>query len=154
MNKKGFTVVETMAAFLLISTISVLLFELFVSLQMLYNRGEIQTRLLINQANFQRRIEQDLANSNDVTIAECGTNCIRFTLDGLEKDLKVQNGNLFYDNYALKEVKGTKIGDFNYQTVDASLSNSGGATITSIRVPLINDIVNEDFGIHIVYQTL
>ena len=74
MNEKGFTIVETIATFLLVSTISVLLFELFISLEQMYNRGEIQTRLLINQSNFQRRIEQDLANSATVSITECGSN--------------------------------------------------------------------------------
>ncbi len=152
MSKKGFTIVETMATFLLISTVSVLLFELFVSLQQMYNRGEIQTRLLINTANFQRRIEQDLANSSQVTIENCGTNCVKFTLDGLEKNLKIENNNLIYDNYAMENVSGSKLGNITYKSTPASFSDGGNATIESINIPITNKIVSKDFGIHIIHQ--
>ncbi len=152
MNEKGFTIVETIATFLLVSTISVLLFELFISLEQMYNRGEIQTRLLINQSNFQRRIEQDLANSATVSITECGSNCLRFSLDGLEKELKLEDGRLFYDNYTLQNVSGSTIGEITHRSILKSFTDGGSATIEDIYIPIQNKIMKGDYSIHIVYQ--
>lgn len=154
MNKKGFTIIETIATFLLVSTVSILLFELFVSLEQMYNKGEIQTRLIINQANFQRRVEQDLANSASVSITECGSNCLRLSLDGLEKELKIENGKLFYDNYTLKNVSGSTIGEMTHQSISKSFADGGSATIEDIYIPIKNKIVSGDYSIHIVHQII
>lgn len=152
MNKKGFTVVEIMASFLLISTVAILLFELFISLQQMYNKGEIQTRLLINQANFQRRIEEDIKASNVFTIASCGTNCLRFTLDGQTKELKIQNGTLVYDKYALDNVRGSTVGNLTYQSIATTLKDGTKTKIENVKVPISNKIVKGNYGINIIYQ--
>lgn len=153
MNKKGFTIVEIMASFLLISAVSILLLELFISLNQLYNKGEIQTRLLINQANFERRIMDDLNTSNIVTITSCGTDCVRFNLDGVIKELKILNKNLIYDNYALDNVKGSTMGSIIFNPVNTTLNDGTNATIYNIQVTIMNKIIKGDYGIHVVYQS-
>lgn len=148
--KKGFTVIELIVSFVLVSIISIILFELVFSLKELYVSGDIKTTLLNKQGIMIKKIYDDLNEETLTEIRSCGVSCLIFNYQGNEKKLLVDvaANSLTYDNYTMKLVNGSYFGElsFNYNNRDNSL-NIGQFNLS---IPIYSNLLKEDFGIHIV----
>ena len=151
MNNKGFSLIELMTTFMLVSVILFMLVELLLSLKQIYNEGDLKTTLLINQANIERRINDDVFNSNIFSLSSCGTNCLSITTDIGIKELKVEDNKIVYDGYSMKIAKGSTIGNLTFNEITSAI-NGQNASIYKIDIPLTNRLVEGDYGIHIVKQ--
>lgn len=153
MKNKGFTVVELMATFVLVSIISTLLIKLTISLKQLYLNGDSKTILLTKEGIITDKIKNDLDDYNVNSISTCSTNCINFeyTINNnvVSKQLIVNKNNktITYDNYSIKLAKGNIIEDIVFSNDAYDIGN-----IVNIKIPIKNKLLKEEFGINIIHQ--
>lgn len=148
MNKKGFTVVELMTTFALVTVISILLIKLTITLKEVYINGDIKTALLTKQGNMTDKIYKDLDENNLNSLTSCGKNCINFEYETGTKTLKINKNILTYDNYSIK------LGDGGYfGTVDISNYDSDIGYYFNLNIPIYHKLVKGNYGININYQS-
>ena len=110
MKKNGFTLVELIVTFTLVSTISFLLFQLIFGLKEIFVSTKFKTNLLTKQANLTRRINNDLLNYQIIKFDNCirsVTNanlCMEITFADetnqlIQKRLEVYENEIIYDNF-------------------------------------------------------
>ncbi len=155
--KKGFTLVEFAISFCLISTISLLLFELIISMKTLYINGNIKTTMLDKQAIILKRIYDDYNNYDLKTVQNCGDKCYRFTY--LKKDttiktadlmIDVENKKISYDDYTMKLENGSYIGDITTSVNNEIMNNTTiNNSLLTINIPIYNSMVDGDYGFNI-----
>ncbi len=150
MNKKGFTVVELMTTFTLISIISILLVKLTITLKEIYINGDIKTALLTKQGNMTDKIYSDLKENKLTSLQSCGVNCIDFNYQNETKTLKLNNDKkiLTYDNYSIKLNEGGRFGTVNIEYYESSIG-----ILFNLNIPIYHKLVKGDYGININYQT-
>lgn len=164
-RKKGFTLVEIIVTFCLLSTISFLLFQLVISLKNLYTSNDYKTVLLIEQGNMTRRINTDFFSMPIVSMSDCSTSddknlkkCYLFTLQDevidtkVTKRLEVYTDRIIYDGYQMNVDNGSTMGDVSAVVSyieDASVKYN---CILTIDIPITNKLTDGDFGIHLSVQ--
>lgn len=174
-KEKGFTLVEIIVTFCLISTISFLLFQIILSLKNLYTSSDYKTVLLIDQGNLTRRMNDDFfgLNVKDIKTCESATEqalCLDFVLTDpsnrnaadelarVTKRLEIikpkenTDGKIIYDGYAMTFAKGSTLGE-----VKATLSYIPDDTVRyntflTIDAPLTNKLSSGEFGLHFTTQ--
>ncbi len=157
MNKKGFTVVELIVSFSLISLIVALLFQVIFILKDLYTDSGIRTELLTKQAIISEKINDELTNKTLVYANKCGNNCINFAFsDGSMSELSFnRDDNTFkYGDYKTKLISGSIYGNINISTETiVGVSTGRNNSIVKINIPIYHKLFKkEDYGINIAYQ--
>lgn len=168
-NNKGVTIVELVVSISILTIIVLFLFQLIISLKEVYNSSGIKTEMLNKQAIINREINDDL-NTKQLELARsCSSNtevidCISFYFkDGTSKKLefikKTDNSPayLIYGDYKTALVDDS---DYNFNTSSYNIkattitdvTNLTNDSILSINIPIIHPDINEDYGIHLVYQ--
>lgn len=149
MKQKGFTVVELMTTFVLISIISVLLIKLTITLKEVYINGDLKTTILTKQGTMTDKIMKDLNTNTLTSITSCGNNCISFNYNNITKNLSIdkQKNIIKYDNYAIKLNNGSLINDLVFSKDDFDYDS-----IIKITIPITNPLLKGDYGLNIVYQ--
>jgi len=150
--KKGFTVIELIVSFVLVSIISVILFELIFTIKELYISGDIKTTLLNRQGIMTKKIYDDL-NEEDYLqeIRGCGVSCLIFKYQDEEKKLLVDvaANTLTYGNYTMKLIDGSY-----FDTLSFKYEEKNDTTLNisefSLDIPIKSIFLDDDFGIHIV----
>lgn len=152
MNKKGFTVVEFIVSFCLAATISFLLFQIIVNFKDLYIKGNIETAFETKKSNMLKLINNDLQTKEIYEISSCGNNCMQFMFsDTTSKQLKIDNGVIKYDNYSIKPIDGSTIGDIETMNVHTKTAENYSNSVFSVKIPLKNKMSDKDFSINFVY---
>lgn len=165
MNKKGFTLVEIIVTFCLVSTISFLLFQLIISLKNLYTNSDLKTVLMIDQGNMTRRMNDDFFTMPIVSINDCEDTddaglklCYSFNLNDqalekvVTKQLKIYDDRIIYDGFQINIANGSKLGDVSLVATyieDTTVKYNG---ILTLDIPISNKLVLGDFGIHMTVQ--
>lgn len=148
--KKGFTVIELIVSFTLVSIISIILFQLIFTLKELYVSGDIKTTLLNKQGIMTKKIYDDLNEDTLTEIKSCGVSCLIFKYQDEEKKLLIDVGanTLTYGNYTMKLSDGSTFEKvlFSYANSDMSLNLNE----FTLDIPIKSNLLNDDFGIHIV----
>jgi competence protein ComGC len=170
-KNKGFTLVEIIVTFCLISTISFLLFQIILSLKNLYTSYDYKTVLLVDQGNLTRKINDDFFDMSLESVSACSDVtsshklCLNFNLidytvtndDGTHKQvtkkLEVFEDKIIYDEFAMSIPTGSKLGNISavisYISDDTLKYNS----FLTIDVPLTNKLTGDtDFGLHVTTQ--
>lgn len=160
MNNKGFTLVELIVSFVLISVISIFLFQIVSIINNIYNEKGIKTELVLEQSNISNMINKDIyLNDQD------GNNIIKILkindnqVDLLYKNVGIKsiyidrNKNaITYGNYSQKFLSGTIIGsidvDFDYM-MDSTLKNDG---IAVINIPISYNSIDNSYDINILIR--
>lgn len=172
MKNRGFTVIELVVSFTLVSVISIILFELIFSLKELYVSGDIKTTLLNKQGIMTKKIYDDLSDDTLTSITSCGVSCLIFNYQGTEKKLLVDVGanTLTYGNYTMKLSEGSTFGKLSFSyDIDINRDNINEQYCIdndvikqycdknlklsrfSLDIPIYTNLLGEeDFGIHIV----
>ena len=162
MNKKGFTTVELIVSFTLISIIVFFLFEIIFALKNIYISSGIRTKLLTKQTIITENINDDFVSKNLIAAARCTDNttdnaCIDFTFDDGVRRLIVNRDNktITYNNVTTSLIDGSKIGNIKItsETVVNTDDYSKYDGILSINIPIYHTLIEkENFGISIVHQ--
>ncbi len=166
-NNKGFTLVEIIVTFSMVSTISFLLFQLILSLKNVYTSSDFKTVLLIDQGNITRRINTDLFTMKFVGAANCESKvkdadskyCYLFSLQNpaddssLVKKLEIFDDKVVYDGFTMDFSKtGSKLGHVSTVASYTEDINMHYNSMLTIDIPITNKIVDGDYGIHITLQ--
>lgn len=156
-NNKGFTVVELIVSFALVMVIAYFLFTLLYSLRNLSVDSSLKTELLEKQALMVREIERDLENKKLVLATYCGDYCLDFTFDDdSTKRLTLNKGDGYfrYGSYAIDLLEGSSFGEISVSNEQVLSSTSGlrNDSMITFDIPITNELVEGDYGIHIVYQ--
>lgn len=154
MNKKGFTVIELIVSFTLVTVISIILFQLIFSLKELYVSGDIKTTLLNKQGIMVKKIYDDLNEDTLISITSCGVSCLTFKYEDVDKTLLVDvaANTLTYDNYTMKLSEGSYFDKLSFEYTEPTESGSlVDNSKFNLSVPIKSKFLNdEDFGIHVV----
>lgn len=155
MNNKGFTLVELIVSFVLVSVISIFLFQVVSIISSIYSEEGIKTELVLEQSSISNIINKDILlnekNGNYVRrIVYINDNQldIRF-LDGSNKTIFVDHkkNTISYGSFTQKFLNGTKIGniefDFDYLT-DTSLKYNG---LSYIKIPITYGNLDSTFDV-------
>lgn len=166
MKKNGFTLVELIVTFTLVSTISFLLFQLIFGLKEMYISTKFKTNLLTKQANMTHRINSDFLNYKVIKFDNCTSNgsdvslCMEFTFADEEsklftKRLEVHDDKIIYDNYKM-DVKssqdGSTIGTIKIKNSFLNSSIYLYNSILNIEIPITNSLASGDYGLHLTIQ--
>lgn len=158
MKNKGFTVVEFAVSFCLIAAISLLLFQLVLSLKNLYLNGNVKSSLLARQGIMLQRINDDYDNNFLKNVSSCGLSCLLFTYTTPENTTKITmlevdpyNNTITYDDYTMPLDTGNEFGDINvtYSTITDITSTSVNNSLLTIDIPIHNTLLDENFDIKI-----
>lgn len=160
MNNKGFTVIELIVSFCLAVTVAFLLFQILTGFKELYIKGNIETTFETKRSNMLKLINNDLNQKGLSAVARCeenSDNCIKFTfLDSTEGILSVGDGIIKYNNYTIKPIEGSTIGDlvvnnesFDFKVDDILINKF---SILSVNIPLKNKLSDKNFDIKFIYQ--
>jgi len=170
MNKKnGFTVVELVVCFALVSIVVVGMLN--IALGYRKNASESQIRLSLEEykVNITRKIQNDIMNLGVDTIGYCGTNyhCIEFTFnDTSKKKLEISsldplNRYIRYggEKYPVEEnfegIENPTLKDTSILLPIAGITLSpvyqeNNQNLYKIDIPITHTTIEGDFGIHIV----
>lgn len=149
--------IEIAVTFSLIAVVTVLLFELIISLREIYIKGDLQTTLLSKQGIITKKINDDLQSLRLKSITSCGTFCITFNYQtgaSYNLSLDIEKNVIQYHDYVWTLQEGTKIGTVNtsvYQNSSITASNKNNS-ILKIEIPITHKLLEKDYGIEILYQ--
>ena len=129
-KKNGFTTIELITTFGLVMTITLLLFELVVSLKQIYINVGMRNLLLNKQAIIEKNIYDDLNNKKIKVASRCGTNCLTFVFDD-----NSYFEDLIIENITIPEVETGK-----------------NDSLLTIYIPISNSLLGSDYGVNIIYQ--
>ena len=125
LNNKGFSLVELMVTFVLVSIISALLFQIIVSTKEMKKKSDIKTNIILSKSNLSKLINDDISTCGKLTGADVGvTNNNELTLsflfgdDGDEKcnpkKLIVNSNQLTYGDYIANYFEQFNDNNFKY----------------------------------------
>ncbi len=156
MNKKGFTLVELITTFSLVSVIVILLMNLLVLIKNIYSESNVKTNLLINQGNLNKVLNEAFKKDNLISYKSCNESdfCYDFNFsDGSIKRLNVTKDKITFDNYVYKLSEDSSIINPTVEK-EYTLSNDLNSydSMLVIKIPIKNKFYSGNFGANIIYQ--
>lgn len=152
MNNKGMTVIELIVSFSLTAIVVVLLLQLLISINKIYNIDGIKTELLTNQANLTKRIYKDLENKGVSNIVLNGESATLTLANGDTRIIKIDNSvkTITYNGKVYNYPNNVRITNLNVEniigsTVDLGVDNA----FTKISINITYPNVKGDYGITI-----
>ncbi len=154
MNKKGFTVVELLTTFVLISIVATLLISLSISLSKMYENTSTKTQLYYKQSIISKDLNESFLLKSVSQITNCGDKCLMVVYtDGSSKRIQIENTVITIGDNVYDIVKNSTIGNVNIDLIYSPLPQSYKAdTILNIKIPITYKGGDSDFGINFVYQ--
>lgn len=164
-KNKGFTTVELLVSFVLVSIIVFFLFEIIFVLKDLYVSSGIKTKLLTKQAIVSEIINDDFTTLKLVYAEKCDTSdpnyskevCINFAFKDITKQLIVDrsNNSITWGNITTALISGSEFGNIkitkeNLINVKDTKTLNG---ILTIDIPIYHTLLDkQNFGIKVNYQ--
>ena len=150
--KKGFTVVELLIAFSLISVIAILLFQVINAGSIIYNKNVSETEILIKQSQVAYELNTHFQTKKPIQITSCGNLCINIQYEDSSIDtLKVskESNTIFLNDNKYILPKNTKI---SYILSDiTSFKASGLDAVLNINIGILDTRFQKDYSINVVY---
>lgn len=140
MNNKGFSLIELITTFVLVSVIIIFLLNIVVNLKNIYSKNEIKSELLIEQGTLSSVINKKIYNSGFNSYTMCGESCYIISYkDGTTSTLKIGLNTITFDNYVYKAIDGVTI-----ETSTVEINYSFFRIVIPIKHKLYSNI---DFGV-------
>lgn len=163
MNKKGFTLIELLTSIVLSSAVLILLLQVLLVLKDIYVNDSIKTELLIKKSNIIKRINSTFEEASIRTIRNCSSNsnnCLKFTLtNGSEYELSLDRTNniVKFGSFNTALTDTSEIYEdldvcYFYNTSSALIGSSAYNTGIRIRIPVKDNLLEENFDMTIIYQ--
>lgn len=160
MNKKGFTLVEMIVSFTLVSVICIFLFQIVAIINNIFIEQGVKTQMVLNQSSISNAINKDLFNNANegnvvVNIEKISEEQLDITFkDGITRSIIVnkKDRSISYNKVVQKFMSGTEIGNirYNFDYDDSiNLSNNG---ILTIIIPVNYNKSGIDYSIRISYR--
>lgn len=155
MKKNGFTLVEVVVSFILVSIVSVFLFQIVLTLKTIYLSANIKTTMLSKQGIMTQKIYNDINENDLISVIACSDNspnCAQFVYSNGTKIFKIYKDDnndtiISYDNYSIKLGEGSSIGTIEISSYISSFN------IFVLKVPINNKLFSGDYGLDIVTKT-
>ena len=157
MNKKGFTVIELLTTFVLVSIVVSLLVSITNSLIKIYNSSSIKTELYYKQSIISKDINNVFLSKSISRIDKCTgntENCIVITyIDSTTTKIQVEPSVITIGNNIYDIISDSKIGDVKFDLIYAVNEYVYKSdSILNIKIPITHKKVDGDYGINLVYQ--
>ena len=157
MKNKGFTTVELIVSFTLVTVITILLFQLIFVLKDLYVYSGMKIKLLTKSAKMSIPINDDIATKNLISAQKLSNSSISFCFaDNSCKTLSFdrQNKTFSYGDLTQNLVSGSEFGNIfiRTETFISTYDNETLNSILTIKIPVYTTLIEgEDFGVNITY---
>lgn len=156
MNKKGFTLVELITTFALVTVIIILLTNVILVLKNLYTTYDIKTKLLIDQGDLSYILNSKINDSVSVSYnGECTIDneyCYSFIFDSEDIKLVISDKYIKFGSYVYTISEGTEIEELEDSEQYVSVKTDGTHEFLIIKIPIKNKLYpNEEFGVNVVY---
>jgi len=152
----GFTVIELVISFVLISFMVVFFFNIILNLKDKYLNTNLETQLLNKQALMSKEINDAFRKKNILMVSKCGANCLNFIYDDHTSDqLKIDStNNIFkFGDYTTNLIDNSSFGDISIKnTTIPSVAMGKNDSIIEIKIAVRNSTLNKNFDINIAYQ--
>lgn len=148
MNKKGFTLIEVLVSFTLVSVIAIFLFQIIYIVRDIYKEKSVKSELYIESYNLSNTINRDIITNDDLTKVEktSGDNVnLTFGNKTISITIDRTNHTINYGNYSVNILSSATIGDITLD-YDYVMAKSGKNGILKIIIPISHDGYNEDFN--------
>lgn len=156
MQKNGFSTIELLVCFIIISFVSIAMFKTVTDMIDKIDNYEQLSKITIIKGTMSNKIEADLIQKKLYGVNACGCNCYDFLFQDLSTTrlfINVTGKSIVYGN--TKEILPS-----NYTiTENMSLTETFIATpasmyntILKIYIPIRNNVSNSTFDMNIVYQ--
>jgi hypothetical protein len=156
-NNKGFSTLELLISFIIISFVSIAMFRAVLTLNNKLFYYQHTSRLIVFQGSLTNAIQRGLSNEVVNKITPCGTNCydIRYKNSAIKR-LKIDKSvnTIQFGNIIERLPTNTRfIGDlvFDISGIQSN-ENVKYNTVITFNVAVISDIVDEVFNINITHQ--
>ena len=164
-KNKGFTTVELLVSFTLVSIIVFFLFEIIFVLRDLYVFSGIKTKLLTKQAVLSEIINDDFLSSKLVYASKCENSdpnydkevCINFSFVDMNKQLVVdrENNSITWGSISTNLISGSFFGNIKVSK-ESSVIKTGANNLDSVltlEIPIYHRLIDdENFGVKVNYQ--
>ena len=157
MKKNGFTLVELITTFALISAIVIVLVQLVLNVKNTYEKLGVKTELLQTQGTLLDKVYTSNITKNVQIISYCGENCLEFYYqNGTSERLTVDRENkiISFGKHTASFLDLVKISSLetSISYAQKELVNKEDA-IFEIHIPVtVSTIHDQDFGIHVIFQ--
>ena len=156
MKKNGFTVVELLTTFVLITIVVSLLILMANTLSKIYSTTSVKTELYYKQSIISRKLNESFLNKSITQIDRCSnsTNCVILTYSDLStKRIEIDDALIHIGDEAFDIVKHSIIGDVKIDVIYSPIDqNYKSDSIFNLRIPITYKNIDGDFGINLVYQ--
>ncbi len=156
-NRRGFTLVELLVCFTLITILSISLFKTVLVLQQKQKKDLVYNQYIAFVATFNNSLEKDLINDTITNFTSCGTNCydINFEKGGVKRlSIDKTNNSIVYGTVKEKLPSNyTFNNDLNINVSKASVvPEDNYDSIITITIPIKSNLVDYSSDIKYVYQ--
>ena len=157
MNKKrnGFTLVELLVCFVLITIVTISLFKTVLTLQQKQQKNIAYNDYVAFSSVVNSTIQKDFLNKTMKSFTTCGDNCYTVTYtDGSTRELRIdkKNGIFTYGDTKEKIPSSYKFYDDLDVTNITSSSNGAFTSLLTINIPLRNSLTGNNNDIECSYQ--
>lgn len=156
MNKKGFTVIELLTTFLLITVVASLLIVISNSLNKVYLSSSIKTELYYKQSIISKELNESFLKHPVIEIKKCENidNCIELIYSDLTtQTIKIENDLVYIGNKTYELVKNSIVDNISMDIIYSPIPHLYKSdAIFNIKIPISYKNLDGDFGINLVYQ--
>lgn len=155
MNKKGFTLIELISTFSVVSIIVIILVNVIIILKETYEKLDIKSNLIIEQSTLSNLINSKLEYGSITSYESCSDTsfCYEFKLTNNETvKLQATDEYVLFDNYKYELKNGTYINASKINKIVLE-DIEGDNAILNIVIDIKNDVFpKKEFGINYIYM--
>ncbi|MDD4027837.1 MAG: prepilin-type N-terminal cleavage/methylation domain-containing protein [Bacilli bacterium] len=156
MNKKGFTLVELIVSFAMISILSLVVFRTTINIQQKQSRNIAYSNYVTFYSAVNNVLQNDLVNKTIEELEFCGRNCYKIKYEGEESkelSIDIENKLIRYGGFierlpvSFKYYMDLTISEDIYDAVDDHYN-----AMLTIRIPINSTILPNDKDLFYIYQ--
>ena len=156
-RRNGFTIYELVLGVLILILMSVMLFNLTIKINELYNKTTFDTKMLNIKYNITKLLQEDMLSYKLTSVNQCGNSCIEMLYDeALIKRLKIDETNktISYGDYVKKIPSGVTVNPnvVLTNTYIEDVENGSYNAITKLTMEIISSLSTKDFSISAINQ--
>ena len=154
MKNKGFTVVEILTTFVLITIIAALLITISTSLSKIYNTTSVKTELYYTQSVLSNELNRAFLVNGIIRVNKCGDRCLMLTHSNYDTTtIEIEDKLIHIGDKAYEITKNSVIGDVKFDLIYSPLEhNYKPDTILNVVIPITYKNIEGDYGVNLVFQ--
>ena len=154
MKKNGFTVVELLTTFVLITIVVSLLITISTSLSKIYTTTSVKTELYYKQSVISNELNKLFLMHNISKITSCGERCLLINYsDSDDKKIEIDDKLIHINGTTYEIVDESSMGDVKIELIYSPIAHKYKPdTILNIQIPITYKNIPGDYGVNVVYQ--